>query len=216
MGKSTESVSVIGGADGPSSVLIARQNSKKSMKQSVHKLKYNIKKYFVERKIQSGTHTMDEVLFYIVEELGLQEMNRDILCDTEEYKEMRASFLMQYRADFLGEYEQQPVLADRDPDSVREYIDLNDERHKCAMEIPSILFDIDMHKFTKEYSKTDGNLDVVIEMNYNYIGGNASGKVACKKLNKILKQIYLFYGVNEEDIKYKTDRYKNLVSALCI
>lgn len=50
-------------------------------------------------------------------------------------------------------------------------------------------------------------------MNYNYIGGNASGKVACKKLNKILKQIYLFYGVNEEDIKYKTDRYKNLVSA---
>ena len=96
MKKNTSAVSVIGGADGPTSVFIAKKSHKRTLRQKLDRLMYQIRKTYVEKTLTSESHSMDEVMEYIVNKYGFVEADRD--CDeiAEEYKQMRASFMMLY------------------------------------------------------------------------------------------------------------------------
>ncbi len=71
--KRAEGISTIMGTDGPTAVFIAGKADKKhkfSFKQRLHKLQYSIRKSIALKSVKAGTHTMDEVADYIVNELG--------------------------------------------------------------------------------------------------------------------------------------------------
>ena len=53
-----------------------------------------MRKNRVEKSIKADAHTMDEVSEYIVNELGYIEVDKSEFRYKEEYREMRASFLM--------------------------------------------------------------------------------------------------------------------------
>ena len=58
-------------------------------------------------------------------------------------------------------------------------------------------------------------MHILIEKNYGYLGGGAQGnRKYMKEFGRISKDIYKYYGVSEEDIRNKTERYKNLVTEL--
>lgn len=69
--------------------------------------------------------------------------------------------------------------------------------------------------YIKEYSDINERLDVVIETKYGYIGGGASGDKAVKDLDEMMKRLYKYYGVTQEDIENQTERYKDFIRALC-
>ena len=50
---------------------------------------------------------------------------------------------------------------------------------------------------------------------WNIFGISYSGnKKVMKQFEKISKDLYIYYGVSEDDIKKKTERYLSLVTAL--
>ena len=173
----------INSEDGPTSIFIINTKNR-TLKQRFHKIKYNCKKKRIEKIITGENHhSMEDVLTFAVNECGLAELDRDSVEVMEEYKQLRASFILQYKPELLGEYAKRPPLESEEPEAVMEYLEKCKEQLQRAMAVPKELFDIDMHKYIKEYSDINERLNVVIETKYGYIGGGASGDKAAKDLD---------------------------------
>ena len=206
----------INGEDGPTSIFILKDTKNRTLKQRFHKIKYNRKKKRIEKIITGENHhSMEDVLTFAVKECGLAELDRDSVEVMEEYKQLRASFILQYKPELLGEYAKRPPLESEEPEAVMEYLEKCKEQLQRAMAVPKELFDIDMHKYIKEYSDINERLNVVIETKYGYIGGGASGDKAAKDLDEMMIRLHKYYGVTQEDIDSQTERYKNLIRTLC-
>ena len=205
----------IGKADGPTSVFILKKNTKLTLKPKFQKLKYNYKKARVERRLSAQGHTLDEVKDYIVNVHGFREADSNAEEVLEEYKEMRASFLIRYAPELLGEYAANSPLKSADEEEVRKFLEQGRQRIQKAMEIPVTEFDIDFHKFTKNLGDAEDEMHIIIEKKYGHIGGGVSGsKKLLKKFDGIYKEIFQYYGVSKEDIENKSERYKDVVRAL--
>ena len=148
MKKSASAVSVIGGADGPTSIFF-KKNAKLTLKQKIQRAKNKIKRFYVDKTLSCESHSLDEVIEYIVNRYGFAEVDKDAEEFPEEYQQMRASFIIQYAPELLGESTACPKLKSESPKDVEAYIRQSEERMQRAMEIPSTEFDIDFHKFKK-------------------------------------------------------------------
>lgn len=216
MEKNASAVSVIGGADGPTSVFLLKRDQKLTLRQKMQRIKYNIKRTYVEKTLKSGGHTLDEVMAYLVKVHGFVELDKDSDEMREEYSRMRASFLIQHAPKLLGEYAILPQLKSESQEDLWDYVRQSEERIQKAMEISSAEFDIDFHKFQISFDDINDNIHFLIEKRFGYIGGGASGnKKIVKRFQQLDKDIHRYYGVTEEDIKTKSKRYEDVVRALC-
>lgn len=213
MGKGQNVNTIIGKSDGPTSIAIIKKNPKLTFKQKIQKLRYNIKKNYIERTIKAESHSLDEVMNYILTKYGFEEVNDDRI--KMEYNEMRVSFIMQYAPELLSEYATMPMLKSESQEDIQEHIKLFQERQQRAMAVPVTEFDIDFHKFQKNFGDINDNMYITIEKRFHYIGGGASGnKKEMKTFNRIYKDVYRYYGVTKEDIENKSKRYEQVVRAL--
>ena len=62
--KRKSSVSIIGGADGPTSIFIAGKSDKRPLKVRIKNVIYKCKRKRVEKRIVAGSHTLNEVVEY--------------------------------------------------------------------------------------------------------------------------------------------------------
>lgn len=120
MKKRKEGVSVIGGADGLTSVFVIKKNPKLTWKQKLQKLRNKIKRTYIKKTLKTESHTLDEVIEYIVNVHGFVELSKDEV--KEEYCQMRASFLMQYAPELLGEYAKMPPLKSESPEDIQAHL----------------------------------------------------------------------------------------------
>lgn len=212
MKKSASAVSIIGGSDGPTSVFILKRNAKLTLRQKMHRTKNKIKRFYVKKTLSCDNHSMDEVMEYLVNKYGFVEVNHDA---GEVYQQMRASYILQYAPQLLGEYAAAPRLKSESPEDVESYIRQNEDRMQKAMEISTTEFDIDLHEFQKTFDGINDNMNIVIEKKYAYIGGGASGKKrTMRKFRQIYKDVYRYYGITKEDKIRKTERYEDVVRIL--
>ena len=117
--KRVSATTIIGGSDGPTSIfLVGNKGGKLSLRQKFERACYEVRKKRVEKSIKADAHTMDEVCEYIVNELGYIEVDKSEFRYKEEYREMRASFLMQYKPELLGELAEIPKLENHDEKSL--------------------------------------------------------------------------------------------------
>lgn len=217
MKKSVQAASVIGGADGPTSVFVLKRNSKRTLRQKVERTKNKIKRTYIEKTIKPESHNLDEVMEYIVNKHGFTRLDDDTDEVKEEYNQMRASFLMKYAPDLLGEYAEIPQLKSESLEDVQAHLEQIQKRMKKASEISVTEFDIDFHKYKRTFDDINDNIHIVIEKKHAYIGGGATGnKKVIKKFRHILKDIYRYYGVTKEDIENKSERYKDVVRNLSL
>lgn len=213
--KSASAVSVIRGADGPTSVFLLKKNAKLTLRQKIQRTKNKIKRFYVGKPLSCESHGLDEVMEYIINRYGFVEVDKDAEEVAEEYQQMRASFIIQYAPELLGESIAYPKLKSELPEDLEVYIRQSEERMQRAMEIPSTEFDIDFHKFKKSFDDINDNMNLVIEKKYAYIGGGADGnKKVIKSFQRIYKDVYRYYGVTKEDKISKSERYKDVVRAL--
>lgn len=204
---------IIGGADGPTSVFLIKKNPKLTLRQKLEKYKYKIKRTYVERTIKPNSHSLDEVIEYIVNVHGFVEIEGDQV--RQEYNEMRASFIMQYASELLGEYATMPQLKSESKEDIQAHLREFEKRQQRAMEIPTEKFDIDFHRFQIPFDDINDNMYIIVEKRFAYIGGGASGnKKEMKRFHKIFKDVYRYYGVTSEDIEKKSKRYEQVVRAL--
>ena len=215
MEKSASAVSAIGGADGPVSVFIGEKH-RPNIKQRIQGALFRNRKSQIEKRIKAEPHSMSEVIKYITDQYGFIELERSLDEYQIQYKGMRASFIMEYVPELLGEYAELPQLMSQDEEGIRNYIVQQELRQKAAESVPEELFDIDLHIFKKKLG--DGEMDFLIETKYGYIGGgfNGSGNIKRRQFEKMYRDVYRYYGVSKEDIDKKTKRYEEVGRALAI
>lgn len=215
MSKNSSAASVIGGADGPTSVFLLKRNQKLTLRQKFERWKNSIKKAYIERTLKPGSHTLDEVMEYIVNKHGFTKLDNTSGEMAEEYNHMRASCIIQDAPELLGEYAEMPRLKGESPEDIQLYMQQTEARTQKALEIPTTVYDIDFHKFQKNFADINDNIHIIIEKNHSYIGGGAAGnKKVIKQFRRIYKDIYRYYGVTQEDIDSKSQRYKDVVRGL--
>ena len=228
----SSAIGIIGGADGPTSVFIAGKigknasgkylNAKKNRKIS---LKRRIKKNWtnfwykkcrvkVEKTIVANPHTLDEVIQYMQKKYGAQEISTDSRRYKEERKSLKQSLILKYNPELLKDLPKLEPPKDVDDESIKVYLSKVEEYTKQVSQVPEELFPLDFHIYEMHFEEI-GDMHFTIEKNWNVLSGGYSGKKKhMKKLANIDKDIYLFYGVTEEDIKRKSERYSMLVTIL--
>ena len=79
----------------------------------------------------------------------------------------------------------------------------------------SLINRYDFHVY--EISIGDGRLELEIDYHWEFLGISYSGsKKSMKQMKKLAKDLYLYYGVSEEDIRQKSERYHALLATLSI
>lgn len=68
---------MIGKPDGPTAVTVIKRESKLTWKQKLEKCKYKIKRAYVEHTIKAKSHSLDEVIDYIIDVHGFVELDND-------------------------------------------------------------------------------------------------------------------------------------------
>lgn len=210
------SMTVIGGADGPTTVFTAgREKPQYTLRQRIHMRRYEARKQRVIRSLKPGTHTFDEVFDYIVNELGYTELNRSGPGYQTIYKMQRALFLVLHRPDLLGDLAKLEPPEAGDGESLRRYMKRIDEQHAFALKVPVNKFDIDLHIFVRCGLNYDTR--IVIETTYGDIDAQASGrKSAIRRNGRNFRKVIRYYGVSQEDIDQKTERYNMVVEMLTV
>ncbi len=234
-GRSVKAVSIIGGADGPTSIFFASRNGsrKRRIKEQVRGYFYRRRRKKVEAKITAAPHTLDQVCRYIVRAYQAEEVAADERRYQEEYHSLRESLILKHQPELLGEKAKMQNPRVMDEEGLIAFWKEMEERSRLAREIKEGVFPLDFHIYQitlpdqrppkrkkifsrkAAYDSSAGNLCVVIEKRYGILSCSYSGdKKSRKALAKISRRIYLCYGVFKEDIEQKTERYQTLVAAL--
>lgn len=213
MSNNKAAVSIIGGADGPTSIFIAGKNRKQPLKLRIRNNIYKYRRRIVEKKITANPHTLDEMVHYAVHRYGLNEVNSKERQYIEQYKELKESLILQHRPEILGERKDIPKPEVSNEESIRGYFNKIQERSRKIAQMPDDVIAMDFHLYKIKID--DDILEIGVDYLWNIFGISYSGnKKTMKQFVKIARDLYLYYGVSEDDIKNNTERYKSLVAAL--
>ena len=211
--KNAISISIIGGADGPTSIFTAGHSKKQPLKIRIKNSIYRYKRIKVEKTIVANPHSLSETVQYAKEKYGLTETapgNREYI---EQIKCLKESLILQYEPELLGEMQDIPLPDYFNEASVKEYFGKIKTRSEMIAEMPDSIIPMDFHLYKIEIN--DNFLEMEIDYTWNIFGMSYSGnKAVMKKFKKIARDLYSYYGVTEEDIINKTERYSSLVTSL--
>ena len=172
MKKTADNIRIIGKSDGPTSVFIAGKDKKKTLRQKIEKSMYDFRRKRVIKFLRADSHSVDEVADYVVRELGYTEVSSSDETYQTEYSNMRASFLLQYRPELLGDLTEPQRPQQWDEKSVMEFMKQIEQRTEAARAVPKTEFDIDFHLYRK--TGWDFEMSISIEKTYESFSGSAS------------------------------------------
>lgn len=215
MGKGAGSVSIIGGADGPTSIFIARKGGKVKLTTRIQNYFRKLKRNRVKKRITANPHTLEEVVQWLKREYGAVEVSQQSHNCLEQRKCLKASLVMRHRPDLLGELMDLEPPKGEDVEALKAFWEQIQGREKMAAEIADDIFPLDFHIYEVKCPK-NCMMQIGVETVWQAIDGSFSGdKKNMKQLKKLFREIYLYYGVTSEDIKNETERYKSLLATLC-
>jgi hypothetical protein len=184
-GKNSCAVGIIGGADGPTSVYIGREKRKIPVKYRIRNQIYRWKTKCAAKKITAGERILTEVIAYAEERYGAVEADITERKYAEQKRCLKRSLIYRHKPDLL-----------------------NGGVSVSEMELP-----MDFHVY--EIVVDDGTLEMEVDYYWEIFGVSFSGnRRGMKKMNRIQKDLYLYYGVSQEDIRQKSERYHSLLAAL--
>ena len=106
-----------------------------------------------------------------------------------------------------------PKPTDYTEESLREFFNQLQSRSEMISQIPDEEMPMDFHIY--EITFDDGRMEMEIDYKWDIFGISYSGnKKIMKELRKISCDLYLYYGVTEEDIDNNTKRYSSLLTTL--
>lgn len=215
MGKGAGSVSIIGGADGPTSIFIVGKGGKVKLTTRIQNYFRIIKRNRIKKQITANPHTLEEVVELLKREYGAVEVSQQSFNYQEQRKCLKASLVMRYRPDLLGELMDLKPPEGENVEALKTFLGQIQEREKMVAEIADDIFPLDFHIYEIKLTEND-RMQIGVETVWQVLDGSFSGdKKTMKQLRKLYKKIYLYYGVTAEDIKNETERYKSLLGVLC-
>ncbi len=213
-GKRASAVSIIGGADGPTSIFIAGKSKKPNLAEGLRRRRARRKRAKAEASVTAGAHTLDEVIQYLKEKYHAIEVSDKRYSYKEQYKCLRESLIVRWRPELLGEASGIEDLKSVDPASVKRVMRQIELRSKAAEAVPDEQFPMDFHLYQVMIPEA-GEIEFMIEKRWGVLTYSYTGKKGrVKRLEEIGREVHLYYGVSEEDIRDKTERYESLITVL--
>ncbi len=183
------------------------------MKLRIKQAIYRHKRKEVEKTIVADPHSLVETVQYAKKKYKFTEAaptDREYLEQRECLKE---SLILQYKPEVLGEMQDIPAPDYTDEEAIKKYIEKMEVRREMIAELPDNIIPMDFHLYRVQVG--DGMFEMGIDYKWDILGISYSGdKKEMKFYEKISKELYRYYGVEEADIKNKTKRYSALVTAL--
>ena len=210
-------VEIIGGADGPTSIFLAgkRGRAHQSLRDRIRQYLYRKRRGRIMAGIKSSTHTLDEVLLYARRKYGAKACSTESWKYKEAFSNCREALLEQYRPELLG-----PSLRDfvpesfEDEEAIQEFLKRCEEYHKRAARIPHSIFPLDFKLYLIHLGK-NGTIWIAGELTYEFFGVDYSvGRENRRQAERIVRDLYLYYGVSKKDIREKSQRFQMLVTTL--
>lgn len=211
--KDNSHVSVIYGSDGPTSVFMLGKSKKQPLKVRIRNARYQSKRKKVEAAMTAKPHSLSETVEYAKDKYGLTET----ACDDEKYIEqvkcLKESLIFRHKPELLGEMKDIPKPDFSDEESVKEFLNKMKARSEMIAQMPDDVIHMDFHLY--EIRIDDDCLEVEVDYIWNIFAISYSGsKAVVKRFKEISRDLYNYYGVTEDDIKNKTERYSALVTEL--
>lgn len=232
--KGASAVTVIGGSDGPTSIFLAgggktkEKNLYRRWKRTYHNIRRKRKRARAARSIQPGAHSMDELAAYMIECYGAVEVPHDDATYLENCKNMRAALAMKYHPELVGERPQKPdqealqKMGEEERKQVLEkFMEECTRMQERAAALTENMVPMDYHC----YKITPGlwsEVHIELEKEHGLLMGGCSasnmrrhgGKRLMRQAQGIMADIHRYYGVTEEDIRQKNERYHDLLVVL--
>lgn len=217
--KKAASTSIIGGADGPTSIFILGRKEKnifKRVKMYFNNRNYKRKRERAKKLIVPGTHTMEETIAYMKQQYGAVEPDSSYEYFKERKANMKYSLIQRLKPELLGT--QWEFLPPEDLNDKEALMEWHNELDECTKErrekmdaLPDETFPTDYHLF---FIDKDSQGKLEIELDTLYPGFSVSYSGNEEAMSIIQKDIYLYYGVSQEDIDKDTERYNMLLIVL--
>ncbi len=219
--KAARSTTIIGGADGPTSVfLIGKAHGDKNIfrriRNNFRQQLYRRRRQRIEKKIKPGAHSIAETVQYMIKHYGAKEAGPSYPHFEERRLQMKCVLLQHEKPELLGPRPQfLPPKDIHDQASVQAWMEKIEawqkEYEKMADQLPQESFPTDFHLYYIDRGE-DGTLEIESDAVHQVLTCSWHGKK--EKMNPIARDIHLYYGVSEEDIRKKTERYHMLVTEL--
>lgn len=214
MGKNVMSSTVISGADGPTSVFILGKGGKRKLSQRIRSTMYERKRKQVSKKIVANPHTLQEVVAYIQNKYNAAEVSDEARSYFEERNSLKASLILKYKPELLGDMCEIERPEEFNEETITAFMQQVELQIKRAEAIPDEVFPIDFHIYEIMFSD-NVRVRISVENVWEILSVSYSGDKKMKgKMSQISKDIYLYRGVTEEDIRNKSERYSGLVTTL--
>lgn len=211
--KSVRNVSIIGGADGPTSIFIAGRFGKRPLKVRVKNWVYRQRRKRIARRIRPNPHSLKQVAAFMKKEYGAAEMSRERRQYQEEKAGMRAGLIAENRPELLEGLGEIARPEEYTKEAMEEMFRQIEQRSEAVSRIPEDQFPMDFHIY--EIYMEGGRMEIEIDYRWDVLGISYSGnRKAMKRLKAISRRIHLYYGVTKEDMKEESKRYSSLLTAL--
>ena len=211
--KSASAVSIIGGADGPTSVFLASRTGKRPLKIRIRNILYKCKRKQIAKKIVPSAHSLEEVVSYAKNKYSAVEIDTTQHNYIEQRKNLKESLIITHKPELLGDMKDIPKPTDYTEESLREFFNQLQSRSEMISQIPDEEMPMDFHIY--EITIDDGRMEMEIDYKWDIFGISYSGnKKVMNILRKIACDLYLYYGVTKEDIENNTKRYSALLTTL--
>ena len=113
----------------------------------------------------------------------------------------------------MGERKDIPKPDFHNEESVKNFLNEMEIRNKQIDQMPDNVIPMDFHLYEIEIG--EDLMEIEVDYIWNIFGISYSGnKSVIKRFKKIARDLYCYYGVSEEDIKNRTERYSSLVTKL--
>ncbi len=211
------SVSIIGGADGPTSIFLAGKTTDggKNLKQYQKKLDK------LARTLDPQPHTLEEVEAYLVEKYQAELLPADSEECRREERLTRGNLLFKEKPELL----QTPfpeLPEDRSEEDMKRYMEQVQKRMEEAERISEKEFPTDFCRYRillgREQENPGGNAEVAVNIEKNYqilqVSYSWCKRGYKERSREMMKDIYRYYGVSREDIENRTERFLMLAQIL--
>lgn len=211
--KRKTNVSIIGGADGPTSIFIADKTEKRSVNMRIRNGIFKLRRKMIARRVRANAHTLRAVVAFMRREFGAVEISRASQSYRDQKNCLKESLIIKNRPELLGSLSVLEKPVEYNEESLREMFEQIQRRSELAAQVPDELLPMDFHIY--KILRNDKEMEIGIDFKWDIFGVSYSGnKKTMREFRRISRRLYSYYGVTEEDIKNNTERYSSLLTVL--
>lgn len=217
---------VIGGADGPTSIFLAGRTD--ANKQGKEELERKKRLERLKETLPTEPHTLEEVEQYLTEKWQAEKLPGENQEAVFMEQALRTSLVLTRRPELLNSPEPKPLNPKAPKKEQMAFVEQIQKRFEEAEKISAEEFPLDFQVYRicpgkKEQASLkdsetieNSRVDVQVEKNFQMlqVSFQYEGEEEKQKMEEIVKDIYLYYGVTEEDKEKGTERFLMLASIL--